>query len=264
MNFFERKFSPLMYKAIRSQIKSFVSDMKANGLTSAKSNLDRVIINTEVLSVVSKIYKTVGVYFANDTYRLITEQVPQTKGFGFNQEWSDEIVNYFRLYLLNQATVPISQTTKDQIRAILIIGERNGWGVEEISRKLLSSELTMMRAQLIVRTESGKAAFKGRELAKDKSPYELTSEWISANDHRTRHSHRLIDGVIIPDGGKFSVPIYKRIGKADIQIGVDLMDGPGDPKASKWNVINCRCTAAERVVFDSNDNVVMKRKIAIA
>ena len=262
MNFFERKFTPVVYKAIRSQIKAFVTTMKGSGIEAAKRSLNDVTINPEVSNAILRLYKTVGLFFANDTYKRILEQVPQ-KGFGFNAEWSAEIVQYFRLYLLNKATVPISETTREQIRQILIIGEQNGWGVDQIARKLLESELTLMRARMIVRTESAKAAFAGREAAKNKSPYKLTSEWIAATDHRTRHSHRLVDGLVIEPGGKFSVPVYKRIGKIDIQIGVDLMDGPGDPKAHKENVINCRCTTAERVVFNENEEPVMKRQLAV-
>jgi uncharacterized protein with gpF-like domain len=259
MNFFERKYSPVIYKALQSQIKAFVADMKANGIEQAKRNIDNTIINVPVYEAISKIYRQVGIYFANDTYRNILEQVPQ-KGFGFNQEWIDELANYFRYYLLNQATLPITETTKDFIRQVLILGETNGWGIDEIVRNISTSEITKHRTRMIVRTETGKAAFKGRELAKEKSPYQLTSEWIAANDHRTRHSHKLVDGVVIPHSGKFSVPVYKRIGKVDLQIGVDLMDGPGDPTAHKQNVINCRCTTAERIVFDSEDNPVMKQQ----
>lgn len=249
--------------AIRSQIRTFIRDAREHGLDYAKRQLNGIAFNTQVYNAVAKIYKTVGVFFANDTYQKIIDQVPQ-KGFGFNQEWIDEIVNYFKLYLLNQATIPISESTRKQIQQILIIGEQKGWGIDEIARQLLSSELTLMRARLIVRTESAKAAFKGRELAKEKSPYELTSEWIAANDHRTRHSHHLVDGVVKKPGSKFPVPVFKRIGKIDIQVGVDYMEGPGDPTAHKENVINCRCTTAERVVFDENDNPVMKRQNQLA
>lgn len=233
--------------------------MKDSGLDAAKRDLDRIVINEQVYDAVARIYKTVGLFTANDTYRRITEQVPK-KSFGFNAEWTAEILNYFKLYLLNQATIPISNTTKEQIRQILAIGEQKGWGIDEIARQLVSSELTLMRSRMIVRTESAKAAFKGREMAKEKSPYKLTTEWIAANDHRTRHSHRLVDGVVVDTGGRFTVPVYKRIGKIDVQAGVDMMTGPGDPKASKENVINCRCTTAERVVFDADNNPVMKNE----
>lgn len=265
MDFFERKFIIPVYRAIRSQIRTFISDMKANGIDAAKRNMDYVVLNERVYNTVKGIYKTAGIFYANDTYRRIEEQVPK-KQFGFNAEWAQDIINFFSTDLLNKATFPITETTKRYILQVLSEGENNGWGIDVIARKLLETgispaeQLTMARARLITRTETAKAAFKGRELAKQKSPYKLTTEWIAAPDHRTRHSHKLMDGVVITEGQKFSVPRYKKIGKVDIQIGVDLMIGPGDPAGSKENVIKCRCTTAERVVFDAEDNPVMKRQ----
>lgn len=256
MNFFEKKYSPVMAKAINAQIRVVTATLKHSGINAARQVNDYTLMNEQVSTVVRDLYKTVGLYFANETYRNIQDQV-KTKGFGFNDDWIQQILNYFRLYLLNKAVLPITETTKEFIRQILEKGEREGWGVDKMAYELENSELTLQRARLIVRTETAKAAFKGRSMAHDKSPYKLTLEWISANDHRTRHSHRLVDGVKVEEGARFSVPRYKQHGLADVQIGVDYMLGPGDPKASKENVINCRCTTSERVVF-KNEEPVMK------
>jgi hypothetical protein len=259
MNFFERKFTPVVESVLKAQIKMFTSDMRKYGISYANSNLNKFLLDERLSRTILHLYKVVGVYFANDTYRLINEQV-QVKGFGFNAQWVKDIVDYFRIHLLDKVTAKITATTKEFIRQMLIQGEKEGLGVDAIARKLESSDLTINRARMIVRTESAKAAFKGRELAKEKSPYQLSSEWIAANDHRTRHSHRLMDGVVIKEGEKFSVPVYKRVGKVDIQIGTDFMIGPGDITAHKENVINCRCTVGERVMFDKNDMPIMKNK----
>ena len=258
MNFFERKFAPVMAKAITGQIKDVTAILKHNGLNSARSYNDSVLINVRVSDAIKHIYKTVGVYFANDSYRNIQDQLKQSKkGFGFNQEWINEILRYFQLNLLTKATVPITETTKEFIRQILIKGEQEGWGYDKMAYELEHSDLTINRARLIVRTESAKAMFKGRDLAHKKSPYQLSLEWIAANDARTRHSHRLVDGVVIEEGKRFSVPIYRD----RVQIGIDLMEGPGDPRAHKSNIINCRCTTAERIMFDANDEPIMKRNL---
>lgn len=269
MNYFESKFTPIVYKALQSQIKAFIADMKENGIEAAKANLDRIIINEEVYKAVQRIYKTVGIYFANETYGNILKQVPQ-KGFGFNAQWIQEILNYFQLHLLNKAVLPISATTRQQILNILEQGEREGWGVDKMAYEMRNSEITLQRARLITRTESAKAAFAGREKGKENSPYALTTQWISAKDHRTRHSHLDMNGKTIDEGQQFLVPIFKTIGGSkkprrkgvEVQIGTELMIGPGDPKASKGNIINCRCTTAERVKFDENDNPIMKRQYA--
>ena len=258
MAYFEKRFTPVMYKAIRGQIKDFIASMRSNGLPQAKRELDRIVINADVYKALERIYKVVGVDTANNKLKEILEQAPK-KSFGFNAEWAAEIINYFRLFILDKATFPISQTTKQQILQVLTEGEEKGWGTDEISRRLLDTDLTLWRARMIVRTETAKAAWHGRKMGRDKAPYKTTKEWIAANDHRTRHSHRLIDGTVIPESGRYSVPVYKRIGKVDMQIGMDMMEGPGDPKAHKENVINCRCTEADRIVFE-NDIPVMKNQ----
>jgi len=178
MDYFERKYTVPVYRAIRSQIRDFISDMKANGIDSAKRNMDRVVLNERVYNVVNTIYKRAGLFFANDKYRQIQEQVP-TKGFGFNEEWLQEIINFFKTELLNKATFPITATTKEFIRQVLIKGEQEGWGIDVIARKLLETgispaeQMTMARARMITRTETAKAAFKGREVARAKTPYSL-------------------------------------------------------------------------------------------
>jgi hypothetical protein len=89
----------------------------------------------------------------------------------------------------------------------------------------------------------------------DKIEYATTTEWIAANDHRTRHSHRRVDGDVIDPYQKFKVPVFR----GDLQIGEELMEGPGDPKASAGNVINCRCTSAARIKYDERGEPIMRR-----
>lgn len=251
---FEKKYLRVIKNALSEQIKGFTEVLRNQGLQAAQRQLDTVLMNEGIMSAVLDLYKEIGVYFANSEYRSLRSQLPQKKGFGFNLEWLNEIVRYFQLNLLTRAVIPITETTKEQIRQMLIRGEAEGWGVDKIARELENDEVTLWRARMIVRTESQKAAFKGRELAADKIEFATTTEWIAANDHRTRHSHRAVDGDVIEPGRKFKVPIYK----GDIQIGFEEMDGPGDPRASAGNVINCRCTDAKRIKFDERGNPVSK------
>ena len=161
MAYFEKRFTPVMYKAIRGQIKDFIASMRSNGLPQAKRELDRIVINADVYKALERIYKVVGVDTANNKLKEILEQAPK-KSFGFNAEWAAEIINYFRLFILDKATFPISQTTKQQILQVLTEGEEKGWGTDEISRRLLDTDLTLWRARMIVRTETAKAAWHGR------------------------------------------------------------------------------------------------------
>jgi uncharacterized protein with gpF-like domain len=67
-------------------------------------------------------------------------------------------------------------------------------------------------------------------------------EWISVQDDRTRDSHLLMDGTVIPVTDKFEVP-------ATSQTEGAWMDYAGDPSAPAGQVVNCRCSVAPFVMM---------------
>lgn len=258
MNRFEREFTPGVFKALKKYISSFTGDIKNHGLDKAKSNLEQSIGFDGLNKPILNIYKIVGSYFADKT--LYELRVEENKGFGINIDWVNEILNYFNSLLLSKAVIPITETTKIMIRYVLIKAESEGWGVDKIVRELNSDELVLWRARMIVRTETNKAMFYGQKLGESKSEYESVKGWVSAKDHRTRHSHREMDGKVINTNDKFMVPVYRSIGGVQIRAGFDMMELPGDPSASAGNVINCRCTSYRRLKRE-NGQLVLKKKI---
>jgi uncharacterized protein with gpF-like domain len=66
-------------------------------------------------------------------------------------------------------------------------------------------------------------------------------EWISVQDDRTRDSHLIMDGVVVPITDKFEVP-------ATSQTTGGWLEYPGDPSADPSEVCNCRCTTAPFVI----------------
>lgn len=258
MKKYERQYTKPMYLAIQAQINESIKVLRQDGLQGAKRDLFNLDFNGKVYSLVNDMYKTIGVFYANQEYGQLLKQLPKRKGFGFNAQWISDLVNYFRFHLLNVVVNSISDTTKEQIRRVLEQATNEGWGVDQTVRALQDTELTKWRARVIVRTETAKAAFKGRELAREKIDYQTTNEWIAANDHRTRHSHRRVDGDVVEPGKEFKVPVFK----GDVQIGFEYMTGPGDPKASKGNVINCRCTSAAMIKFDEKGMPIPKNGVA--
>jgi hypothetical protein len=269
---FERMFIKPVYNALQSQITDFTKVLREEGLQRAKNQLDSIIIDGNIAEIIKEIYLTIGIYSANRTLAQIAKSVrplrivPANKsvelalefkgpGFGFNEIIYQFILDYFRLYLLSKAVLPITQTTKDRIREILTIGEREGWGADRMAYEIDTDEMTLSRARMIVRTETLKAMQYGRQVGQNQSIYESESEWIAANDHRTRNSHRDVDGKRVDEGKRFRVPIYKR----EIIIGFDFMLGPGDVNASAGNVINCRCTMATVAKRDKQGNLILKK-----
>lgn len=209
--------------------------------------------DSRMANLIMKIYEVVGVYYAERTLREINRSAGK-KGFGFDAEWIAQIQSFFRLHLLSKAVIPINETTKAFILKVIQQGIDDGLGSYDIARMLAVNEMTVHRAAMIVRTEAGKAVFEGEELGKEKAEFETVEEWIAANDHRTRHSHRLVDGHKIESGGKFVVPVFD--GK--VRVGDELMRGPGDPEASAGNVINCRCKRAATAKRDRDGKLVMR------
>lgn len=259
----ERKFMGSVFDALEWQVKQALPIIKAKGPEMAKGQIDMMLLNEKIEPVLTDLHVVAGLFFANKGLREINKAVrmrTKAASFGFNDEWADDIIAYFKLHLLDKAVIPVSQSTRDQILAVLEEGQRNGWGYERIAAELQDPELLLWRARMIVRTETLKATDIGRKLAADKSEYETGKEWIAANDHRTRHSHRAVDGEIVAQDAKFAVSIYAK----GLPIGVDMMTGPGDPNASAGNVINCRCTAALVPMRDENGSLIPKQQLVTA
>lgn len=260
MKLFERQHLRPIFDALHKQIQPVVAILRSKGIEAAQNSLDTVEINSHLASPIRDIYSTVGLYFANKTIHDLRQS--EKKGFGFNEEFIREILQFFARYLLNEAILPISETTKNQILQVMNEGINNGWGAEQIASALESPELLLWRARLIVRTEANKAMNYGQRLGESKSEWESTKTWIAANDHRTRHSHHLVDGTELDFNERFMVPVYKGT-KPRIQIGVDLMTGPGDVHAHAANICNCRCTLAFKAKRDENGRLIRKANVPV-
>lgn len=254
----ENKYRAAIKAGLRSQIDEFIAVLKKRGKDAALRSLETVLLNEEIAATIKQMYVQVGITTGNLTLREINKsasKVTKARGFGFDARWQSSILQYFREYLLDSAVVPITETTKEQIRTLLEEAELNGWSIDKIVYELQSSAITDARARLIVRTELNKATFFGRKLGEEESEWETNKEWIAANDHRTRHSHRAVDGVVIDEEQNFQVATPKG--------GSEPMEGPGDPKASAANVCNCRCSCATVAARDANGRLIPKQKSSV-
>lgn len=256
----ERKFMGKVFDALEWQVEQALPIIKSRGPEMAKGQIDMLVLNEKIEPVLTDLHVVAGLFFANKGLREINKAVrmrTKAASFGFNEQWAEDIIAYFKVHLLDKAVYPISQTTRDQILAVLEQGQREGWGYERIADALRDPEMLLWRARMIVRTETLFASDIGRKLAADKSDYETGKEWIAANDHRTRHSHRAVDGEVVAQDAKFAVSIYK----GNLPVGVEMMTGPGDPTASAGNVINCRCTAALVPLRDEGGKLIPKQQL---
>jgi hypothetical protein len=256
MNRLEKKFIRRVYNALVSQVQQFIEDMQTNGLQSAKGRLYVSIAGNEQIGpVIQDIHKEAGLYFGKKTYyeiRRSARRKIEKAGFGLSEEWLAAIIAFFKdeyFSLVQQ----ISDTTKEQIFRVLSKAAEEGLSNDDIVKQLIAPEINAARARLITRTELNKGAFAGRKIAEMDSEWEVEKEWISAHDHRTRHSHRAVDGDVVDVNGKFAVATPKG--------GTDYMEGPGDPTASAANVCNCRCSSATRAKRDENGRLIPKARV---
>jgi len=157
---------------------------------------------------------------------------------------------------LDKLASDITETTKEQIRRFLIQGTEQNLTLQETIALLKTSGITDYRAELIARTETGRAANIGSMVGATSTGLVTIKEWISAQDNRTRREprnhtdHLVMDGVKLPMEKQFEVP-NDRTG-----LGFELMDHPCDSKASAANVCNCRCTLGYEAVRGANGKLL--------
>ncbi len=202
-----------------------------------------------------ELYLDAGVVFGGRAYQLVKKQIKTKEQkrltpIGHNQQLIDEITRYFELELLNEAVLPITQTTQDYVLRILTESQNEGVSINDIVDKLVgNTELLKNRARLIARTEMQKAANYGAVASVSKLGYQTNKIWISAQDNRTRRVPRDEADHLHANGQ--TVPINQPFKIRDLKTGgyVDMMQ-PGDAKGGAENVINCRCVVGFDVVTD--------------
>ena len=155
----------------------------------------------------------------------------------------------------------ITDTTKEQIRRFLIESAQKNYTLPQTIALLRTSGITDYRAELIARTETGRAANIGSQVGATATGLVTLKEWIASKDARTRRQpidqtdHLIMDGVKIPMNAKFQVPNIK--GRLMGENGrYDPMEHPCDSSASASNVCNCRCTLGYEAVRGANGKLL--------
>lgn len=132
---------------------------------------------------------------------------------------------------VNKLAGGVTETTYEQIRAVVEQGRAAGLGIRDIATAIretvFSGEITAMRATRIARTETIGAMNAGEMLAAQNSHGALRSkEWLTQEDSKVRDSHAAQD----------------RVRRDLTQAFPNGLQYPGDQNGSAAEVINCRCT----------------------
>jgi len=239
------EFTPKIEATLRQQIKFFTHAYAQHVYITPD-----VITSKPIKLALKQVYIVGGLSNATKVLRSIKGQV---KGASRNDKWTWVIAEYLKNNGLDKVSIDITNTLKDKIKAEIIKGQQEGWGVDKIVRNLNEAEFPNWMAKRIVRTELNKASNIGAMVAAADLNIEVQKEWLSAQDNRTRriprdqYDHLDMNGKTIGFDQRFIVPSTKSI---------DAMLHPGDPDASVGNLVNCRCTLVFVPVRTTEGNVV--------
>lgn len=239
---------------IRYEYNRFAAAVEAGN---GRGYANTLFLSNRIENSLRTLYTTVGVRYARQAFNDRTIQ----KGFFTPAEWIQAILQYLGDNFYNRGVLRITETTRKHFLDILDKAFNEGWGALETAeyiRKDPAIETVIQnRAEMIARTETGRAIHSGQFVGADKSPFEKEKIWISARDNRTRGNpfngrkddadHYGMDGQTVPLDGPFTDP----------RSGASLLH-PHDPTAPAKDVVQCRCTFAVVNKVDENGRLIRK------
>jgi SPP1 gp7 family putative phage head morphogenesis protein len=132
----------------------------------------------------------------------------------------------------------IERWNAQKITSEVTQGILQGESVDKIASRMrnvaaMGSRAARRNARTAVTGAENAGRQAGFERAQDMG-IDTEKQWLATMDDRTRHEHRLLDGVHVPVDEDFEVDGYK-------------IEYPGDPSAEPEMVYNCRCTMICRI-----------------
>ena len=243
-----KQYSPKFKKELQNQVNTYCRTLDYNAIS------DKAIKKT-----IQKLHLAMGVKMAQISSKVVKRSV---KGHYEALEvksaetdlFSYTILQYLQTQGLDQLAADITNTTKDQIRRYLVQSAEQNLTLPETIVLLRGAGITDYRAELIARTETGRAANIGSMVGATSTGLVTMKEWIAAKDNRTRRiprdqfDHLNMDGTKIPMDATFKLQNKKG--------GFDLMLHPCDSSGSAGDVCNCRCTLGYEAQRDKNGKLL--------
>jgi hypothetical protein len=243
-----KQYSPKFKKELQNQVNTYCRTQDYNAIS------DKAIKKT-----IQKLHLAMGVKMAQTSSKVVKRSV---KGHYEALEvksaetdlFSYTILQYLQTQGLDQLASDITYTTKEQIRRFMIQSAEQNLTISETIVLLRSAGITDYRAELIARTETGRAANIGSMVGATSTGLVTMKEWIAAKDNRTRRiprdqfDHYNMDGKKLPIDETFKLQNKKG--------GFDLMLHPCDSSGSAGDVCNCRCTLGYEAQRDKNGKLL--------
>lgn len=211
-------------KGLQDQIETVKDILPEAGAPATLAGLDQFLKTEPLQKAYQDLYGRVGGDFARDSYFNLSSKSVKAE---------DDWIDFMRSFAITEAGNRIrmvSDVTLNRIRRVLQQGIDEGLGIEEIARRMESSNaVNRIRARVVARTEIVSASNRGSLLGAQSTGLTLNKEWLTSIDGREREAHARANGDIVPSSDPFIVD------------GEEL-EYPGDPKGSASNVISCRCS----------------------
>ena len=241
-----KQYSPKFKKELQKQVDEFCRTQDLNAVSS--KDLKKTILSLHI---------AMGSKMAEISYNSLKSAkksiYPLEHKSILSDLWQNVIVRYLDLKGLSQLVEEITNTTKKQIQNFLKKGILEGKPLQQTIKELKTAGITDFRAELIARTETGRAANVGSMVGAVSTGLKTNKIWIATLDSRTRRippdktDHLHMNRVEVPMDERFEVYGTE---------GTELMLHPCDPMASAANTCNCRCTIGYKVVKDTNGDYV--------
>jgi hypothetical protein len=235
-----KTYSPKFKKELQRQVDTYCDTQDLNAISDKK-----------IKKTIQNLHIAMGVKMAQIVNKNVSKSVKGYQGPDEFKNNQTDLFTYLMLYYLEQKGLDkvakeITQTTKNQIQQYLIKSVEEGLTMQETIKLLRTAGITDYRAEMIARTETGKAANYGSMIGVTATGLVTMKEWIATRDARTRRvppdsfDHFHMDGIKVAYDEKFNVKT--KYG------GFEQMLHPCDPSGSAGDVINCRCTLGYEAV----------------
>jgi hypothetical protein len=243
-----KTYSPKFKKELQRQVDTYcrTQDYDAISDKAIKKTIQQlhIAMGVKMAQISSKVVKR----SVKGIYEQLEVKSAETDLFTYT------ILRYLETQGLDQLAADITETTKNQIRNYLIQSAEQNLTLNETIVLLRGAGITNYRAELIARTETGRAANIGSMVGATSTGLVTYKEWIASKDNRTRRiprdqfDHLNMDGVKIPMDDRFTLQNKKG--------GFDLMLHPCDSTGSAADVCNCRCTLGYEAQRDKNGKLL--------
>lgn len=248
----EAHFSPKISMQIKDQITSFLSALDKHGHEYALKYIDFIVRPDGIASVVKDLYHKSAFIEGNYTLAQIAgngrksfsvkrANNPSPLGLSFD-DLAPVIDQYFKLRLLNDSAIPITDYTKDLITSHLVGEINSGKGLNQAINDFKDLAISWTgrggladsRARTIAITESTRSMNFGGMIGAYVSGVDVDKTWVTSHDERVRGYRRPV---------KYPHTILDRSKSALLGsfYNGEPIRFPGDPDANLANIIQCRC-----------------------